>query len=473
MKQKQRVKFSETIEFSHCTTEMLSDRHELFDDIKEGIVVTAIHTFNGVRNEKDLSFEHGDIIKILALIPEDPKWASAELNKRRGFVPLSYVKPITWFHGKISREQAEYLLKDTTEGSYLVRESTHFPGDYTLCVKSDVKIENYRIKRVSSPHPMYTIDDETKFSNLIKLIAYYTKTKELACLLRTAIKCVKRVDNEDYQLQISSNSSIIEFSQVEFGKVIGTGEFGAVYKGSYNNADVAIKAIKDQTTIKEFFKEAAVMATLKHANLVKLIGIVFSQDRKEIYLVTEYMPKGSLLDYLMCRGRNLLTKKDLILISVNICDGMSYLEEKGIVHRDLAASNVLIADDNIAKVSDFGLAKKIMDEIQSAGRIRIKWTAPEAIKDKIFSNKSDMWSFGILLWEIFSFGRVPYPRIPVNDVLSYVSHGGQMEKPEGCPDEIYKLMRHAWNLDPTLRPTFKETLVKLKDIQCLYANSQD
>lgn len=90
---------------------------------------------------------------------------------------------------------------------------------------------------------------------------------------------------------------------------------------------------------------------------------------------------------------------------------MSYLEEKGIVHRDLAASNVLISKDNVAKVSDFGLAKKIMDDSRNGVRIRIKWTAPEAIRDRLYSNKSDMWSFGILLWEMFSYGRVPYPKI--------------------------------------------------------------
>lgn len=145
---------------------------------------------------------------------------------------------------------------------------------------------------------------------------------------------------------------------------------------------------------------------------------------------------------------------------------MSYLEEKGIVHRDLAASNVLISNDDIAKVSDFGLAKKIMDDNRTnSGRIRIKWTAPEAIKEKLYSNKSDVWSFGILLWEIFSYGRVPYPKIPVSEVLNQIEHGYQMEKPDGCPDEIYSLMKDTWHFDRTLRPTFSQTLKNLYKIK--------
>ena len=121
--------------------------------------------------------------------------------------------------------------------------------------------------------------------------------------------------------------------------------------------------------------------------MVKLIGVVRhlsdNEEENEISLVTEFMPKGSLLDYLMSRGRNVLSSKDLIEFAIHICEGMSYLEEKGIVHRDLAASNVLVSNDDVAKVADFGLSKKIMDDTRNGVRIRIKWSAPEAIKDRV------------------------------------------------------------------------------------------
>jgi c-src tyrosine kinase len=115
-------------------------------------------------------------------------------------------------------------------------------------------------------------------------------------------------------------------------------------------------------------------------------------------------------------------------------------------------------------VSDFGLAR-YTDSMQEGGKFPIKWTAPEALRDSKFTNKSDMWSFGILLWEIYSFGRVPYPRIPLADVVMHVERGYRMEAPDGCPKEIYDIMRQAWELEPSDRPTFKEVLVTLENIR--------
>ncbi|CAF0995435.1 unnamed protein product, partial [Brachionus calyciflorus] len=434
-----------------------------------GTEVTALVKFEGRSEERELSFEYGDLIKITKIIAKDPQWALGELRGKQGYLLLKYVKSKTitmpWFHDNITREQAEFLLKDLSEGSYLMRESTHYPGDFTLCLKSDVKIENYHIKLLNKK---FTIDDEHLFNNLIELVEFYTKNDHLACLLKYPIKFVKKREASDYQALL--DCLWIDESAVKLGREIGIGEFGAVYRGSYKETDVAIKKIKDRTTVDEFLKEAFVMSTLSHPNLVKLIGVVKhyipNSEKFEISLVTEFMPKGSLLDYLTSRGRNILTKKELLEFVIHICDAMSYLEEKGIVHRDLAASNVLISKDDIAKVSDFGLAKKIMDDNRSnSGRIRIKWTAPEAIKEKLYSNKSDMWSFGILLWEIFSYGRVPYPKIPVSEVLSQIEHGYQMEKPDGCPDEIYLLMKETWHYDRTLRPTFSQTLKNLHKIK--------
>lgn len=438
----------------------------LNDEFQSDQEVTAIHSYKGKVDEHELSFDYGDQLKIIKIVAKDPQWALAEYKGKQGYVALNYVKPksvtMPWYHGNLTREQAEFLLKDTLEGSYLMRVSTHYPGDFTLCLKSESKVENYHIKQLNG---RFTIDDENMFKNLIELVDFYTKFDDLACKLSNPIAYRKKEESSDYQTIL--NSLWIDNADIKVGREIGIGEFGAVYRGSFKNTDVAIKKIKDKKTANEFLKEAFCMALLSHPNLVKLIGVVRhpSNDQDEISLVTEFMPKGSLLDYLMSRGRNVLSSKDLIEFAIHICEGMSYLEEKGIVHRDLAASNVLVSKDDVAKVADFGLSKKIMDDTRNGVRIRIKWSAPEAIKDRLYSNKSDMWSFGILLWETFSYGRTPYPKIPVNEVLTYIQQGYQMEKPDGCPDEIYALMKECWEFDRTLRPTFSQTVLKLRDIK--------
>lgn len=145
---------------------------------------------------------------------------------------------------------------------------------------------------------------------------------------------------------------------------------------------------------------------------------------------------------------------------------MEYLESRKVVHRDLAARNVLISESGVAKVADFGLAREENFTVD-CGKLPIKWTAPEALKLGMFSNKSDMWSFGILLWEIYSFGRVPYPRIPLADVVKHVEKGYKMEAPEGCPSQVYDIMKQAWDLSPEKRPTFKEVKCRLLLFQCV------
>ncbi|GFS46656.1 tyrosine-protein kinase csk-1 [Trichonephila inaurata madagascariensis] len=184
------------------------------------------------------------------------------------------------------------------------------------------------------------------------------------------------------------------------------------------------------------------MTSLSHRNLVQLLGVVF--DWTSIYIVTEYMSKGSLVDYLRSRARLHVTKKDQINFATDTCAGMEYLESRQLVHRDLAARNVLISDENVTKVKyflsfcDFGLAREKSFNLEG-GKFPIKWTAPEALRHSKFSNKSDMWSSGILLWEIYSFGRVLYLRIPLGDLVKHVEKGYRMEAPEGCPSEILTL----------------------------------
>ncbi|XP_019890457.2 putative uncharacterized protein DDB_G0277255 isoform X2 [Musca domestica] len=396
-------------------------------------------------------------------------WATPSLSPTSGMAPNHHVgqqqphkkcevklNAMPWFHGSITRDEAEHLLQPREDGLFLVRESTNFPGDYTLCVCFQGKVEHYRVKYLENK---LTIDDEEYFENLGQLVAHYEADADGLCT--QLVKCLPKQGKQEYCINSKDfidKGWVIPESDLQLRESIGKGEFGDVMLGILRNEKVAVKMLKDEGAVQKFLAEASVMTTLEHENLVKFIGLVFTS--KHLYLVTEYMSKGSLVDYLRSRGRQHITKKDQINFAYDTASGMEYLEAKKVVHRDLAARNVLISEDCVAKVSDFGLAREECYNLD-VGKLPIKWTAPEALKNWRFSNKSDMWSFGILLWEIYSFGRVPYPRIPLTDVVKHVEVGYKMEAPEGCPPEIYEMMRQAWDLNPAKRPTFAELKVKL------------
>ncbi|XP_035447295.1 tyrosine-protein kinase CSK isoform X1 [Spodoptera frugiperda] len=431
-----------------------------------------------------------------------------------------------WHHGAISRERAEALLSGSPDGVFLVRESTNFPGDHTLCVRYRGRVEHYRVKWATAPdnqNQRLTIDDEEFFDNMTDLIHHYLQDADGLCtkLVRCLPKASPNGANNNgvlqpsypphpqqpppypptpsvssalssghfqhtYSTQMASSdqtdSSLqpqnfvdarwkIDERDLEIRENIGKGEFGDVMLGILNGSQkVAVKILKDREAASKFRAEASVMASLTHDNLVRLLGLVFTSSGSTC-IVTEHCAQGSLLDYLRSRGRHYVTQLNQINFAYDACCGMEYLEGKRVVHRDLAARNVLISAEGTAKVADFGLARNdaTMDDPAEAARLQaklpIKWTAPEALKYNKFSNKSDMWSFGILLWEIYSFGRVPYPRIPLAEVVRHVERGYRMEAPEGCPGGPYEVMRAAWHADPAQRPTFAATRHRLAAIR--------
>lgn len=256
---------------------------------------------------------------------------------------------------------------------------------------------------------------------------------------------------------------LLSMDDLRLGNVIGHGEFGDVLSGNYRGRKVAVKTLKDGMC-SDLLVEARFMIGLKHDKLVSLIGVVMEEPR-EVFMLTEYMANGNLVDFLRSRGRHQVEKEQLHQFAIDVADGMAYLESKNFVHRDLAARNVLLDERMVAKISDFGLAQVANEPSKdsSKGKFPIKWSAPEALRQNLFTCKSDVWSFGIFLWELYSFGRVPYPRIPIQDVLRHVEKGYRMEPPEGTPPLIAELMRDCWRLSPTSRPTFAQLLPELLD----------
>ncbi|XP_055690049.1 tyrosine-protein kinase CSK isoform X2 [Lutzomyia longipalpis] len=403
---------------------------------------------SGIVFDKGSSSTWNSASSLSPTVPSNQKKCEVKLNA------------MPWFHGSITRDEAEHLLQPREDGLFLVRESTNFPGDYTLCVCFQGKVEHYRVKYLENK---LTIDDEEYFENLGQLVQHYEMDADGLCT--QLIKCLPKKGKQEFCINSKDfldKGWVYPESDIQLRERIGKGEFGDVKLGILRGEKVAVKMLKDDGAAQKFLAEASVMTTLEHENLVKFIGLVFTN--KHIYLVTEYMSKGSLVDYLRSRGRQHITRKDQINFAFDTCSGMEYLECKKVVHRDLAARNVLISENCVAKVSDFGLAREECYNLD-VGKLPIKWTAPEALKGGRFSNKSDMWSFGILLWEIYSFGRVPYPRIPLADVVKHVEVGYKMEAPEGCPPEIYEMMRQAWDLNPLRRPNFGDLKVKLLQLK--------
>ncbi|KAK7116138.1 tyrosine-protein kinase CSK-like isoform X2 [Littorina saxatilis] len=435
------------------------------DQWHAGTEVIAQYNFQG-RSAEDLPFSKGDLLVIRRATSDRMWYRACNTDGREGMIPANYVQPrkvvtlhaMPWFHGKITRPQAEELLKPREDGLFLIRESSNYPGDYTLCVCHGGKVEHYRILYRDN---QLTIDEESFFRNLDELVQHYLEDADGLCTRLTRPVTKKGGTFGTVSLQeFKSGGWVINRQDLDIGEAIGKGDFGDVYKGVYKGQPVAIKQLKDKDRGEQsFLQEASVMTSLRHDNLVRLIGVVLGET---IYLVTEFMGKGNLVEYLRSRGRSVITKKDQINFATDTCAAMEYLESKSLVHRDLAARNVLVHDDGKAKVSDFGLAK-FGDFSQTGMKFPIKWTAPEALRENKFTSKSDMWSFGILLWEIYSFGRVPYPRIPLTDVVMHVERGYRMEAPEGCPPEIYSIMKQAWELKPEERPTFKSVLARLNN----------
>ncbi|KHJ48620.1 SH2 domain protein [Trichuris suis] len=354
----------------------------------------------------------------------------------------------TWFHGSISRDETNRRLTDQPDGTFLIRESTNYPGDYTLCISFRGNVEHYRI---FNENLMLTCDHEGFFQSLQLLVAHYVKDADGLCH-----KLVRPLPLSDFQkyhsaaapLDDSVHSTVgdspwvIDKDDLQLHEVIGHGEFGDVVAGEYRGQKVAIKVMKrGNHVIESLLQEASMMMSLQHHNLVRLLGVVFNEIT-DVYLVTEFMANGSLLDYLRSRGRQMVTQSQQLGFARDVCNGMVYLELKNLVHRDLAARNILLSEEMTAKVADFGLARSadLIDAEDVNSKFPIKWTAPEALRYNKFTCKSDVWSFGILLWEVYSFGRVPYPRIPVQDVVRHIEKGYRMEPPEGCPSDIADLM---------------------------------
>ncbi|XP_072716347.1 tyrosine-protein kinase Fer isoform X6 [Mycteria americana] len=262
---------------------------------------------------------------------------------------------------------------------------------------------------------------------------------------------------------------VLNHEDVTLGELLGKGNFGEVYKGTLKDkTPVAVKTCKEdlpQELKIKFLSEARILKQYDHPNIVKLIGVC--TQRQPIYIVMELVPGGDFLSFLRKKKDELKTKQ-LVKFSLDAASGMAYLESKNCIHRDLAARNCLVGESNILKISDFGMSRQEDDGVYSSSglkQIPIKWTAPEALNYGRYTSESDVWSFGILLWETFSLGVCPYPGMTNQQAREQVEKGYRMSAPQKCPEEIYKIMQRCWDYKPENRPKFSEIQKELSSIK--------
>ncbi|XP_068184341.1 fibroblast growth factor receptor 2 isoform X2 [Antennarius striatus] len=289
--------------------------------------------------------------------------------------------------------------------------------------------------------------------------------------------------------------------RLTLGKPLGEGCFGQVVMAEALGVDkdkpkeavtVAVKMLKDDATEKDLSDLVSEMEMMKmigkHKNIINLLGAC-TQDGP-LYVIVEYASKGNLREYLRARrppgmeysydiarvSDEQLTFKDLVSCTYQVARGMEYLASQKCIHRDLAARNVLVTESNIMKIADFGLARDVHNidyyKKTTNGRLPVKWMAPEALFDRVYTHQSDVWSFGVLMWEIFTLGGSPYPGIPVEELFKLLKEGHRMDKPGNCTNELYMMMKDCWHAISSQRPTFKQLVEDLDRILTLSTNEE-
>ena len=278
----------------------------------------------------------------------------------------------------------------------------------------------------------------------------------------------------------------VPMGQIRFIQELGEGTFGKVYKGEmigyHDNSitKVAIKTLKESASPKiqnDFRREVDLMTDLKHPNIVCLLGVCMKEE--PMCMLFEYMSHGDLHEYLIMRSphsdvsvsddegaSSILEHSEMLHIAVSIAAGMEYLASHHFVHRDLAARNILVGDNLVVKISDFGLSRDVYSSdyyrVQSKSLLPVRWMPPESILYGKFTVESDIWSYGVVLWEIYSFGLQPYYGYSNQEVIEMIRARQILPCPEDCPSRVYALMVECWHEIPNRRPAFKDIHTRLR-----------
>ncbi|KAK3547581.1 hypothetical protein QTP86_025479 [Hemibagrus guttatus] len=440
--------------------------------LEDSAIYVALWAFEA-RDSDELSFDAGDRFRVVRR--DGDWWTAAKLDSggsvlATGVVPHNFlertesVKSQPWFFGKMNRiECLSHLLTDQNkDGAFLVRVSETDNVGHVLSVKVKNKAKHFKIYH--SENEFY-VEESCKFSSLLDLIQHY-QSHPLASVNKLGKPCVRRKPKQQDLSHTTVDMWELPKEDFTLENKLGKGYFADVYRGKWKNqTNVAIKILKNNESLsqKTFQIEVEVLKQLRHNHLISLFAICTSST--PYYIITEYMEKGNLLELLRSPEGNALDLEILTNMAYQVADGMTYLEDHNSIHRDLAARNVLVSEGYLCKVADFGLARIIKEPIYLSNETKIpyKWTAPEAMELGVFSNKSDVWSFGILLYEIYSYGAIPYSGVSNKDVLKEIKRGYRMPAPSQCPPFIYEIMQSCWSKQPEDRPNFKRLKSELHE----------
>lgn len=430
------------------------------------------------RTDQDLSFNAGDTLDALDKSAGDWWYAKAVTGisaSKKGYIPANYVASVEsinaepWYFPNTKRLDAEKMLlaEGNQQGAFLIRNCESQRGDLSLSVLDSGKVKHYKLRKLDNGH--YYVSRNKAFQTLKELVDYYSTQADGLCV-RLGEPCKKMEAPQTNGLSYNTvDQWEISRSSIKLLKKLGAGQFGEVFEGLWNDTTaVAVKTLKPGSMDPEdFLREAQIMKRLRHPKLIQLYAVCTMEE--PIYIITELMTHGSLQDYLQKDKGQTLRISDQIEIAAQVASGMAFLELQNYIHRDLAARNVLVGENNICKVADFGLARVFMKEnedvyeAKEGSKFPVKWTAPEALHSNKFSIKSDIWSFGILLYEIMTFGQMPYPTMSNYQVVQRVPQGYRMPSPPNCPKVLYDIMMDCWKENDQDRPTFETLQWTLED----------
>ncbi|NXT30997.1 INSR protein, partial [Pelecanoides urinatrix] len=397
-------------------------------------------------------------------------------------------------------------LGETEEAHYCVSRK-HFAGEQG-CKLRGLQPGNYSVRiRATSlagngswtePTYFYVADYLNAQPNIAVIIVPIIFAIIIAGIIGAAYVLVKKRQTEGPTgpLYASSNPEYLSASDVYVPdewevprdkitllRELGQGSFGMVYEGIAKDivkgepeTRVAVKTVNESASLRErieFLNEASVMKGFSCHHVVRLLGVV--SKGQPTLVVMELMAHGDLKSYLRSLrpdaennpGRPPPTLREMIQMAAEIADGMAYLNAKKFVHRDLAARNCMVAEDFTVKIGDFGMTRDIYetDYYRKGGKglLPVRWMAPESLKDGVFTAYSDVWSFGVVLWEISSLAEQPYQGLSNEQVLKFVMDGGYLDQPDNCPERLHSLMQMCWQYNPKMRPTFIEIIEMLKE----------